>query len=124
LLIATTSTSVISFIVTACLFALIYKALPEVPLSWRDVGIGALFTAGLFGFGKFAIGFYLTHSNVTSGFGAAGSLVALMLWVYYSAQIFFFGAVFTRRYALSFGSLRHTDIPEGTTPEALAQRLG
>lgn len=124
LLIATTSASVISFIVTACLFALIYKALPEVPLSWRDVGIGALFTAGLFGLGKFAISLYLARSNVTSGFGAAGSLVALMLWVYYSAQIFFFGAVFTRRYALSFGSLRHIDIVEGTTPEALAQRLG
>ncbi|MDP3439929.1 MAG: YhjD/YihY/BrkB family envelope integrity protein, partial [Azonexus sp.] len=89
-----------------------------------DVGIGALFSAGLFGLGKFAISLYLARSNVTSGFGAAGSLVALMLWVYYSAQIFFFGAVFTRRYALSFGSLRHIGIVEGTTPEALAQRLG
>jgi len=111
--IATTSASLISFGVTTALFALIYKALPDAPLSWRDVWIGALFTAGLFGLGKFAIGFYLGSSNVVSGFGVAGSLVALMLWVYYSAQIFFFGAVFTRRYALSFGSLRNTAMPGG-----------
>lgn len=114
--IATTSASFISFGVTTALFALIYKALPDAPLSWRDVWIGALFTAGLFSLGEFAIGFYLGSSHVASAFGAAGSLVALMLWVYYSAQIFFFGAVFTRRYALSFGSLRNTDMPGGRSP--------
>ena len=107
--IATTSASLVSFAITTALFAFIYKALPDAPLSWRDVWIGALFTAGLFSLGKFAIGYYLGSSNVVSGFGVAGSLVALMLWVYYSAQIFFFGAVFTRRYALSFGSLRNAD---------------
>lgn len=112
LLLATTSAGLISFGVTASLFALIYKSLPDVPLSWRDVWIGAIFTAGLFSLGKFLIGWYLGNSNVASGFGAAGSLVALMLWVYYSAQIFFLGAEFTRCYALSFGSLQHTPPPE------------
>lgn len=98
--------SVIAFCVIACLFAVIYKALPAAPLSWRDVWIGAAFTAGLFSFGKFAIGAYLGNSGTVSSFGAAGSLIALLLWVYYSAQIFFFGAEFTRQYALGFGSLR------------------
>jgi membrane protein len=98
--------SVISFGVIACLFAVIYKALPDAPLSWRDVWIGAVFTAGLFSLGKFAIGLYLGRSGVASSFGAAGSLIALLLWVYYSAQIFFLGAEFTRQYALGFGSLR------------------
>ena len=76
-------------------------------MSWRDVWIGAAFTAALFGLGKYAIGLYLGNSGVASSFGAAGSLIALLLWVYYSAQIFFVGAEFTRQYALWFGSLRH-----------------
>jgi len=92
--------------IIACLFAVIYKALPDATLSWRDVWIGAAFTAGLFSLGKFAIGAYLGSSEVAASFGAAGSLIALLLWVYYSAQIFFLGAEFTRQYALSFGSLR------------------
>ena len=92
--------------IIACLFAVIYKVLPDATLSWRDVWIGAAFTAGLFSLGKFAIGAYLGSSGVASSFGAAGSLIALLLWVYYSAQIFFLGAEFTRQYALSFGSLR------------------
>lgn len=95
-----------SFSVISCLFAVIYKMLPDAPLSWYDVWIGSIFTAGLFSFGKFLIGFYLGNSAVASGFGAAGSIVALLLWVYYSAQIFFLGAEFTRLYALNFGSLR------------------
>lgn len=99
--------SVISFSVIACMFAVIYKTLPDAPLSWRDVWIGAAFTAGLFSLGKYAIGLYLGNSGVASSFGAAGSLIALLLWVYYSAQIFFLGAEFTRHYALWFGSLQH-----------------
>jgi membrane protein len=99
--------SSIAFGVIACLFAVIYKVLPSAPLSWRDVWIGAVFTAGLFSLGKYAIGLYLGNSGVASSFGAAGSLIALLLWVYYSAQIFFLGAEFTRQYALGFGSLRH-----------------
>jgi membrane protein len=97
--------SLIGFGLIACLFAVIYKALPDAPLSWRDVWIGAAFTAGLFSLGKYAIGLYLGHSAAASAFGAAGSLIALLLWVYYSAQIFFLGAEFTRQYALAFGSL-------------------
>ncbi len=99
--------SVIAFGVIACLFAVIYKLLPDAQLSWRDVWIGAAFTAGLFSLGKYAIGLYLGNSGLASSFGAAGSLIALLLWVYYSAQIFFLGAEFTRQYALVFGSLRH-----------------
>jgi len=99
--------SSISFTVIACLFAVIYKMLPNVVLSWRDVWIGAVVTAALFSLGKFAIGLYLGNSAVASGFGAAGSVIALLLWVYYSAQIFFIGSEFTRQYALQFGSLQH-----------------
>jgi len=102
-----TISSLISFCVIACMFAVIYKTLPDAPLSWRDGWIGAVFTAGLFSLGKYAIGLYLGNSAVASSFGAAGSLIALLLWVYYSAQIFFLGAEFTRHYALWFGSLRH-----------------
>jgi len=102
--------SVISFSVIACLFAVIYKMLPNVVLSWRDVWIGAVVTAALFSLGKYAIGLYLGNSAVASGFGAAGSVVALLLWVYYSAQIFFLGAEFTRQYALRFGSLQHREV--------------
>jgi len=101
------ATSLFSFCVIAGLFAVIYKTLPDAPLSWRDVWIGAIFTAGLFSLGKYAIGLYLGNSGVASSFGAAGSVIALLLWVYYSAVIFFLGAEFTRQYALEFGSLRH-----------------
>jgi membrane protein len=102
-----TTASLISFGVIACMFAIIYKTLPDVPLTWRDVWIGAAFTAGLFSLGKYVIGLYLGNSGVASSFGAAGSLIALLLWVYYSAQIFFLGAEFTRHYARRFGSLKH-----------------
>jgi membrane protein len=101
------ATSLFSFCVIAGLFAVIYKTLPDAPLSWRDVWIGAIFTAGLFSLGKYVIGLYLGNSGVASSFGAAGSVIALLLWVYYSAVIFFLGAEFTRQYALEFGSLRH-----------------
>jgi membrane protein len=101
-----TITSLVSFAVIACMFSIIYKTLPDAPLSWRDVWIGAAFTAGMFSLGKYMIGLYLGNSGVASSFGAAGSLIALLLWVYYSAQIFFLGAEFTRHYALWFGSLQ------------------
>jgi membrane protein len=101
-----TITSLVSFGVIACMFAIIYKTLPDAPLSWRDVWFGAVFTAGMFSLGKYVIGLYLGNSGVASSFGAAGSLIALLLWVYYSAQIFFLGAEFTRHYALWFGSLQ------------------
>jgi membrane protein len=102
-----TISSLLTYAVIACMFAVIYKTLPDAPLSWHDVWIGAAFTAGLFALGKYVIGLYLGNSGVASSFGAAGSLIALLLWVYYSAQIFFLGAELTRQYALCFGSLRH-----------------
>jgi len=98
----------IGFSVIASLFAVIYKMLPRVRLSWHDVFIGSLGTAGLFTLGKISIGLYIGNGNVANSFGAAGSIVALLLWVYYSAQIFFLGAEFTRHYALYFGSLKNT----------------
>ena len=98
----------ISFLVIAALFGVIFKMLPRVKLSWQDVSIGALGTAALFTLGKFAIGAYIGNSGVASSYGAAGSLIALLLWVYYSAQIFFLGAEFARQYALQLGSLSHT----------------
>jgi membrane protein len=109
--------SAIAFAVIASLFALIYKVLPEAPLSWGDVGIGAIFTAILFTVGKYAIGLYLGRGAIASSFGAAGSIVALLLWVYYSAQIFFLGAEFTRQYALRLGSLRQSPPPPGVPPD-------
>lgn len=98
---------VISFLVIASLFAVIYKLLPRIKLSWHDVVIGALGTAAMFTLGKFAIGLYIGNSGVANSFGAAGSLIALLLWVYYSAQIFFLGAEFARQYAIQLGSLRN-----------------
>ena len=116
--------SVIAFGVIACLFAVIYKVLPDAPLSWRDVWIGAAITAGLFSLGKYAIGLYLGKSGVASSFGAAGSLIALLLWVYYSAQIFFLGAELTRQYALEFGSLRHNPPSLATMGHATEPAVG
>ncbi len=100
--------SFFSFAVIACMFAIIYKMLPQIKLSWSDVWIGAAGTAGLFSLGKYAIGVYLGNSAVTSSYGAAGSVVALLLWIYYSSQIFFLGAEFTRQYAEYFGSLQNS----------------
>ena len=95
-----------SFALVAALFALIYKIMPRVSVDWKDVWIGAVFTAVLFTLGKSLIGLYVARSGVVSGFGAAGSLVVVLLWVYYSAQIFLFGAEFTWVYANVFGSRR------------------
>ena len=100
------ASSLVSFLVIAALFGAIYKLLPAVRLSWGDVAIGALMTTALFSVGKYLIGLYLGNAAVTSSFGAAGSLAVMALWVYYSSQIFFFGAEFTRLYALQHGSLR------------------
>jgi membrane protein len=108
----------VSFLVIAVMFGAIYKLLPRVKLSWHDVTIGALGTAILFTVGKFAIGLYIGNSGTTSSFGAAGSLIALLLWVYYSAQIFFLGAEFARQYALQMGSLKDKHVPGAPPPEA------
>lgn len=95
---------VISFVVVTALFAMIFKFLPEVNIAWKDVWLGAAVTSLLFSLGKFLIGFYLGRSTVGNTFGAAGSLAILLIWVYYSAQILFFGAEFTQVYANRYGS--------------------
>ena len=95
---------VIPLIAISVLFALIFKFVPNVPIDWRDVVIGAVATAVLFQIGKAVLALYLATAGVGSAYGAAGSLVAFVVWVYYSAQIFFFGAIFTYVYAKRFGS--------------------
>ena len=102
--IAEVTNFVVSYIAIAVVFALIFKFVPEVLIKWRDVGIGAAATALLFMIGKSLLAVYIGTAGVGSTYGAAGSLIALVVWVYYSAQIFFFGAEFTRAYADSFGS--------------------
>jgi membrane protein len=96
----------LSFGLVTALFATIYKVLPAVQLAWRDVMVGAAVTALLFDIGKHLIGVYLGNSAVTSMYGAAGSMLVVLIWVYYSAQIFMFGAEFTKVFAHRFGSLR------------------
>jgi len=96
----------VSFVLVSVLFAMIYKLIPRVRIAWRDVWVGAAVTAALFAAGKFLIGLYLGKSGVASAFGAAGSLVVMMVWVYYSAQIFLLGAEFTWVFAHSYGSRR------------------
>jgi membrane protein len=104
--VATTAlSSFVTLLVITGLFAAIFKLLPPAHLGWRDVAMGAVLTASLFEVGKYLIGLYLGNAAVTSTFGAAGALGVLALWVYYSAQIFFLGAEFTRLYACQQGSL-------------------
>jgi membrane protein len=89
--------------VTTLLFAVIFKVLPDAKIKWRQVWAGAIFTSVLFMIGKFAISFYISKSDVGSTYGAAGSLVILLIWIYYSSIILYFGAVFTKAYALKYG---------------------
>jgi len=97
---------VVSFVVVTVLFAFIFKVLPRVPLRWGDVAIGAVVTSLLFAAGKLVLGMYLGKAGFTDTYGAAGSLVIVLVWVYYSAQVLFLGAEFTRAYACRFGSMR------------------
>jgi len=93
----------VSFLIITILFAAIYKILPDVDIAWRDVWIGAAATAALFAVGKLGIGMYLGRSNFSSAYGAAGSFLVLLAWVYYSSQILFLGAEFTQVYATRYG---------------------
>ncbi|MDQ2644269.1 MAG: YihY/virulence factor BrkB family protein [Myxococcota bacterium] len=93
----------VALAVTALLFALIFKIVPDVILRWKDALVGGLFTAVLFALGRFALAMYIGKSSTTSSFGVAGSLVALVLWVYYSSQILFLGAEFTQVYSRKYG---------------------
>ncbi|HEX9374386.1 MAG TPA: YihY/virulence factor BrkB family protein [Roseiflexaceae bacterium] len=114
---------VVSFGVTTLLFALIFKYLPDVKIQWSDVWIGAAATALLFTIGKAALGWYLGRPGTTSTYGAAGSFVALLLWVYYTAQILFLGAEFTQVYAKRYGSkIRPAENAVPVTEEARAQQ--
>ena len=110
----------VGFILTTSVFAMIYKIIPRVKVLWRDVLLGAVVTALLFTVGKILIGLYIGKSGVASGFGAAGSLVIVLVWVYYSAQIFLMGAEFTWVYAGTFGSMRDSRAPQGITAGAAA----
>jgi hypothetical protein len=114
---------VVGFAVVTGLFAMIYKLLPRCDIGWKDVWIGAMVTSLLFSVGKLLIGLYLGKSGVASGFGAAGSLVIVLLWVYYSSQIFLLGAEFTKTYAYRHCSrvAQAKPAPAGTKPRRSAQ---
>ena len=123
----------VGFALTTGVFAMIYKLMPRVTVQWHDVWLGAVVTAVLFTVGKFLIGLYIGRSAVASGFGAAGSLVIVLVWVYYSAQVFLMGAEFTWVYARAFGSMRDVGVlnphqitlatrPETAQPVAIPMR--
>lgn len=97
----------ITLVVITLIFGVIFKVLPDAQIKWKDVLAGAIATALLFMLGKFAISFYISKSNVGSTYGTAGSLVVLLLWIYYSSIILYFGAEFTKAYAVKYGSEIH-----------------
>ena len=109
-------TGAVSFAIVAGLFAVIFKYLPATKIAWKDVAIGALLTALLFSVGKALITLYVARSNISSSYGAAGSVVVLITWIYYSAQIFFYGSLFTYEYAFQLGS--RADGPQAGKPLA------
>ncbi len=94
---------ILNFGIIAVLFGVIFKVLPDAKIKWKDVAAGAIATAILFMFGKFAISFYITKANVGSTYGTAGSLVVLLVWIYYSSVILYFGAEFTKAFAIKYG---------------------
>ncbi|MFC7477531.1 YihY/virulence factor BrkB family protein [Dankookia sp. GCM10030260] len=110
----------VSFVTTAGIFAIVYKALPNRHIGWRDVGVGALVTALLFTIGKWLIGFYIGTTGIASTYGAAGALMAVLLWIYYSAQIFLLGAEFTKVWA---GMQGNAEAQEALAAEPVNPRL-
>jgi membrane protein len=98
--------STVALFVITFLFALIFRVVPDARITWKDVWPGALIAAVLFVLGKIVLGFYFGRSAIASSYGPAGSLIIVLVWVFYSAQILFFGAEFTRVYALRYGSHR------------------
>jgi membrane protein len=116
---------IVSIAVITALFALMFKYVPNAEVSWRNVGVGAVGTAVLFTIGKFLLGLYLGKASVGSPYGAAGSLVAVVVWIYYSAQIFFFGAEFTHAYAgaHSFKVKEVPEAPADSTVTAPSEKL-
>jgi membrane protein len=113
---------IVGFVMTTGVFAMIYKIMPRVSVTWRDVWLGAIVTALLFTVGRFLIGMYIGRSALASGFGAAGSLIVVFVWVYYSAQIFLLGAEFTWIYARTYGSMR--DLPAELAAKSVANVPG
>ena len=113
---------IVSLGVVTVLFALIYKLLPRATIAWGDVWVGAAVTAALFTIGKLLIGLYIGRAGVASGFGAAGSLVVILIWVYFSAQIFLLGAEFTWHYTYRFGSRRGQAMPESVVSKTAQNR--
>jgi len=107
--------------ITALIFAVVFKVLPDARIRWKDVLAGAITTAILFMLGKFAISFYISKTNVGSTFGAAGSLVILLLWVYYSSIILYFGAEFTKSYAVKYGTPIHPNEYAVTMKEVVVE---
>ena len=99
-----TGNTLISFLVTTLLFGIIFNVLPDIDIRWRDVWVGAAFTALLFSLGKYLIGLYLGRSALSSTYGAAGSLIVLLVWIYYSSQVFLMGAEFTQVWARRMGA--------------------
>ena len=107
----------VSFVAFSAVFALLYKTVPDVKIQWEDVWIGAAVTALLFSIGKFLIGFYIGRASVGSAYGAAGSLVVFLVWVYYSAQIFLLGAEYTHVFAEHHGSHTQQRIEQASEEE-------
>lgn len=103
---------IISIALISGMFAVMYKVLPDTPIRWRDVTVGALVATGLFEVGKYLIALYIGQSDIASSFGAAGALIVLLLWIFYSAQIFLFGAEFTRAWTHVYGAHRHATSAE------------
>ncbi|MBC8035027.1 MAG: YihY/virulence factor BrkB family protein, partial [Chitinophagaceae bacterium] len=114
----------ITIAVVTILFGVIFKVLPDANIKWRDVFAGALATAILFMIGKFGISFYISKSNIGSTYGGAGSLVILLLWVYYSSIILYFGAEFTKAYAMRLGSEIHPNHYAVTTRQVEVEEEG
>ena len=114
---------VLGFALTTAVFAMIYKIMPRVQIRWRDVWVGAAVTSLLFTIGKSLIGLYIGKTGVASGFGAAGSLVVILVWVYYSSQIFLLGAEFTWAYAHTYGSRQGIDRNAPVAPVAVPPKL-
>jgi membrane protein len=100
---------ILSIVLISALFAAMYKVLPDTPIAWHDVIVGAVCATLLFAGGKYLIALYIGQSNIASSFGAAGALIVLLLWIFYSAQIFLLGAEFTRAWACVYGSRCGTD---------------
>jgi membrane protein len=113
-----------SFAVIAILFAMMFKWLPDTPIAWRDVWLGAILTAALFEVGKFLIGLYIGKQGLESTYGAAASIVVVLIWVYYSAQLVLMGAEFTNVYARRYGSLRNATAAERRRSEGEPADIG